>query len=264
MRKRSSDKTVKFQPLKKKRYSEQISELIQQKIIRESIAVGTLLPTELELAAEFQVSRTVIREALRILEVSGLVKIKKGPTGGIFVTDGYAKPIKNTLSNLVSSGEVHLHHLCDVRMLIEPQIAYEAALHASKKDIEDLRQLFIDSKAHMDDSNRLKKNNLNFHLLLAKASGNPVLSVLLESVIHILIEMSLEFRNLAHEQYFCKVHKNIFNAIEKGDENAARRLMEEDIMEIRSKLTDLNRSQKQAENNIENLSKPTDTEIRDA
>lgn len=228
---------INFRPLEKLRYSEKISEMIREKIIRESIAVGTLLPTEVEMAAEFEVSRTVIREALRILEVSGLVNIKKGPTGGIFVTDKYAKPIRNSLSNLVSSGEVGVDHLFDVRMLIEPQVAYEAALHATEEDIETLRALFVDSETHIDNANRLKKNNLNFHLMLARASGNPIFAVLLEAVFHILVEMSLSFRDLDQEKYFFNIHKKIFEAIEKKDASDAKRRMEADIAEIRNKLS---------------------------
>jgi DNA-binding MarR family transcriptional regulator len=73
-----------FRPLRKQRFSDQIADLIQKKILEDKLAIGTNLPSEKEMAGEFQVSRSVIREALRILEISGLVNIKKGPTGGIF------------------------------------------------------------------------------------------------------------------------------------------------------------------------------------
>ncbi len=91
-----------FKPLKKKRYSDQIAELIQESIFNQGMEIGTSLPTEQELATEFQVSRSVVREALRILEISGLVKIKKGPAGGIFVTNGYHEPIRKSLKNMIT------------------------------------------------------------------------------------------------------------------------------------------------------------------
>jgi len=125
-----------FRPLEKKRYSDQIADLIQDKILRDNLEIGTGLPSEKGLALEFQVSRTVIREALRILEVSGLVTIKKGPTGGIFVADVYHKPITNSIHNLITSGRVTINHLFDVRLLIEPHIAMEAALHAKYEDMQ--------------------------------------------------------------------------------------------------------------------------------
>jgi GntR family transcriptional regulator, transcriptional repressor for pyruvate dehydrogenase complex len=88
-----------FKPLEKKRYSEKIADLIQDKILLDHLEVGTSLPSEKDLSTEFQVSRSVIREALRILEVSGLVKIKKGPSGGIFASNGFHKPIMNSLNS---------------------------------------------------------------------------------------------------------------------------------------------------------------------
>ena len=90
-----------FQPLEKKRFSDRIVELIKAKIIQENLKIGTRLPSEIDLSQEFSVSRSVIREALRILEISGLVSIKKGPSGGIFVSNVYHKPIKDSLSNLI-------------------------------------------------------------------------------------------------------------------------------------------------------------------
>ncbi|HOP87005.1 MAG TPA: GntR family transcriptional regulator, partial [Syntrophorhabdaceae bacterium] len=82
-----------FEPFKKKRYSEQIASLIQKKIIKEDILVGSRLPTERQLAEDLNVSRAVVREALRILDSLGHIQIKKGPKGGIFVSNVYHKPI---------------------------------------------------------------------------------------------------------------------------------------------------------------------------
>jgi GntR family transcriptional repressor for pyruvate dehydrogenase complex len=137
-----------FRPLEKKRYSEQVADLIQGKILGDNLRNGTVLPSEKDLAGDFQVSRSVIREALRILESSGLVTIKKGPTGGIFVADTYHKPITNSIHNLITSGEVTIDNLFDVRLLIEPHVAMEAALYAKDEDIETLEDLITDSSRH--------------------------------------------------------------------------------------------------------------------
>lgn len=225
-----------FSPLKKKRYSDQIADLIQERIVRERLKTGTNLPSELELAHEFQVSRTVVREALRILEISGLVRIKKGPSGGIFVSDMYHAPIRKSLKNMVALGEITIDHLFDVRLQLEPFIAGEAALHARKEDIEILEQLLQDSIAHIDDPVVLKKNNLNFHLLLARACGNPLFFVLLESVFSLLIEGSQDFFESALEKYFHETHKKIFQLIKKNKAREAEMLMREDILDVKRKL----------------------------
>ena len=225
-----------FQPLEKKRYSDHIVELIKAKIIQENLKIGTRLPSEIDLSQEFNVSRSVIREALRILEISGLVNIKKGPSGGIFVANVYHKPIKDSLRNLILSGELTTDHLFDARLLIEPHIAREAARHATKKDLRALEKLMIDSEAHLDDPVRLRRNNLDFHLLLARASGNPVLSLLLESIFELMVERFLDFWDLEFEQYFFKVHKNIFEVIKEEKPEEAGRLIEADIMDLRKQV----------------------------
>ena len=221
-----------FRPLKKKRFSDQIADLIQKRILEDNLAVGTGLPSEIEMAQEFQVSRSVIREALRILEISGLVTIKKGPTGGIFVSNGYHAPIIRSLNNLITSGEVTVEHLFDARLLIEPYIAGQAALHASDEDLKKFEALFEDSASHFDDPVRLKKNNLEFHLMLARASGNPVLAVMLESVFELLAERTLNFVDLALERKFYEIHKAIFEVIARRQPEETNRLIRQDIMDV--------------------------------
>lgn len=225
-----------FRPLEKKRYSEQIADLIQDKILRDPLEAGTNLPSEKDLSLEFQVSRSVIREALRMLEVSGLVTIKKGPSGGIFVSNGYHKPITNSLNNLITLGDVTIEHLFDVRMLIEPHIAMEAALNAKDEHIKRLTALMDDSSRHQDDPIRLKRNNLKFHLLVAKASGNPVLALLLESVIELLIKTTLDFLDLSLEKHFFRVHERIAQVIANGESEEAERLIREDILDTKEKI----------------------------
>ena len=230
-----------FRPLKKKRFSDQIADLIQKKILGDKLAVGTNLPSEKAMADEFQVSRSVVREALRILEISGLVNIKKGPTGGIFVSNVYHAPIKRSLNNLITSGEVTVDHLYDARLLIEPYIAGQAALHASEEDLKKFCALFEDSAAHLDDPVRLKKNNLEFHLLLARASGNPVLAVMLESVFELLAERTRSYVDLTLERKFFKIHKAIFEVITRRQPEETRRLIREDIMDIMEALKTFNK-----------------------
>ena len=236
MRNSKTGSQVNFGPLKKMRYSDQIADVIQEQILTNHLKKGTSLPSEQELAQEFKVSRSVVREALRILEISGLVNIKKGPSGGIFVADSYHKPIRKSIRNMVVSGEVTIDHLFDIRLLIEPYIAREAALNATEDDLCKLSDLFEDSAAHLDDPVLLKRNNLNFHLLLAKAAGNPVFSILLETVFELLIESTLDFFDLGLEKQFFQVHEGIFQVIADKRPEEAERLMREDILDVKEKI----------------------------
>jgi len=225
-----------FRPLRKRRYSDQIADVIQDKILKDRLKTGTSLPTEQELAQEFDVSRTVVREALRILEISGLVKVKKGASGGVFVSDSYHVPIRKSLRNMVALEEVTIDHLFEVRLLIEPAIAKEAALHITKKDMAALDALIRDCVLNQDDPVLLKKNNLNFHLLLARASGNPFFSVVLESVFETLIETSLYFFDIPCEREFYKTHERILDLIKRGKPQEVENLVREDILDVKEKL----------------------------
>ncbi|RLA95816.1 MAG: hypothetical protein DRG69_02635 [Deltaproteobacteria bacterium] len=226
-----------FKPLEKKRYSEQIAEMIQEKILKQRLQQGTRLPTERELAEEFQVSRTVIREAIRELEVAGLVRIKKGPKGGIFIDNAYHKPLSASLRKLITSGWINVDHILEVRMLIEPYIASQASLKAKKSDIEAMRSLLQNSSAHLDDVALLKKNNIEFHLLIAKASGNPVFSILMRSVMDILEEIARDFLVLSIERDFFQAHKEIFDLIVQRDPEKVRKAIEEDILDVNRRLS---------------------------
>lgn len=225
-----------FEPLEKQRYSDKIVALIKEKIFARHMETGTRLPSEIELSQDFNVSRSVVREALRILEITGLVRIRKGPTGGIFVSHLYNRPITTSLGDLIASGEITIDHLFDARLLIEPHIAREAALNASEEDLKELHELILDSSRHQDDPAFLKKNNLRFHLLLAKASGNPLFSILLESVFEVLIERSLDFLDLSLEKGFYQIHKQILRLIEKKQPDAAAELVRTDILDVMNKI----------------------------
>ena len=225
-----------FRPLRKQRFSDQIADLIQKKILEDNLAIGTSLPSEKEMAGEFQVSRSVIREALRILEMSGLVNIKKGPTGGIFVSNVYHEPIKRSIGNLIAFGDVTIDNLFEARLLIEPQLAKGAAWQAKKEDLKKFRDLLEDSAKHFDDPIHLKQNNLRFHLLLARISGNPVLAIMLESVFELLVEHTLDFVDLSLERHFYKVHKKIFQVLVDKKPAEAEKLIKADILDVRKKI----------------------------
>lgn len=181
--------------------------------MRENLKEGFKLPTEQQLARELRVSRSVVREALRILDVMGYVKIKKGPQGGIFVSNLYHKPITDSLRHLTSNGHITVDHIFDVRLQIEPFIVAEAARNAKKSDIKKLSALIEDASVHLDDAAYLKSKDMEFHLLLAQASGNPVLAILMKSLIEILREAASNFLDHSFERKLFQIHKNICRTI---------------------------------------------------
>lgn len=222
-----------FEPLEKKRYFEQIAQMIRERILRENLGEGFKLPTELQLAKELNVSRSVVREALRILDAMGYVDIRKGPCGGIFVNNLYHKPITNSLRPLTNGGQITVNHIFDVRLQIEPFIAVEAARNAKKSSLKKLSQLIEDASAHMDDAAYLKEKDMEFHLLLAEASGNPVLSILMKSLIEILKEVAHDFLDSSFEKELFQIHKKIFHTISQKRTTEVKKLVRTDLLFVK-------------------------------
>jgi len=225
-----------FDQVDRRRYSEQVIQMVVAEIMSDNLAVGDKLPGEKELTEQFSVSRTVVREALRVLEESGLVEIRKGPKGGAFVTRSFHKPVSSSLKNLVVHGHITIDHLFDVRALIEPYIAVQAALHAKPVDLEPLRNLIEESSAHQDDVSLLKSNNIRFHLLLGRAAGNPVLSIVMESVIELMQEFSRNFSDLPYGREYLRLHRRLLELIGERRAEEARKLISEDISKLKERL----------------------------
>jgi len=230
-------KTIVFQPIDKKRYFEQIADMIRVKIFQENLREGYRLPSEQQFATELGVSRSVVREALRILDVMGYVEIRKGPQGGIFVSSLYHKPLSDSFRNLAESGQITVEHLFDVRLHVEPLIVMEAVKYASDEDINKIVGLMKDAGEHLDEGAYLKQKNIEFHFLLAEASGNPVLAILMKSLIEILIEVAYSFLNPAFEKELYHVHDDLLKAIKNRKINEAVKLVHDDILFVKENLT---------------------------
>lgn len=225
-----------FDQIDRRRYSEQVIQMVVAEIMSDTLAVGDKLPGESELTRQFNVSRTVVREALRVLEESGLVEIRKGPKGGAFVTRSFHKPVSSSLKNLIAHGQITIDHLFDVRALIEPHIAVQAALNAKPADLEPLRVLIEESSAHQDDVSLLKANNIRFHLLLSRAAGNPILSIVMESVIELVQEFSRNFSDSSLGKEYLQIHRRLLRLIQERRAEEARKLISEDISKLRDRL----------------------------
>jgi GntR family transcriptional repressor for pyruvate dehydrogenase complex len=225
-----------FEPLEKKRYSETIAHMIQERILTENLASGSRLPAERQLAAELGVSRSVVREAIRMLDGAGYVSIKKGPRGGIFVSQVYHKPISDSLKSLAAHGQITVDHLFDVRLKIEPFMAQEAARHATTEDVERMRDLMTEAGQCLDDAATLKQRNIMFHILLAEASGNPVLVMFMKSIAEILNEVAYKFLDLSCERVFFKTHSRILKVVADRRADEVMKLVRDDILDVRKRL----------------------------
>lgn len=161
--------------------SQTVEAAIEASIRRGVFGMGDRLPSEMELCGEFGVSRTVMREALRMLSARGLVDIKKGR--GIFVGHLPAETVTHPLELYLHmhSGSESGAHVVAARQIIEPAIVREAADRHTQADALRLRAN-LDALAAARDHAEMSALDMAFHTLLAEATHNPVLALVVRPI----------------------------------------------------------------------------------
>ncbi len=224
-----------FKPLKKLSLSEIVASQIQKKIIMEEITIGARLPSVQELSKEFGVSQLIIREALKLLETLGHIKRGRG-SGGAYVINVFHRPLSIFLKNMAENGRITIEDIWDVRFKLEPYAIERAIQNPQKEVFDKLRQLFEQAKNNLDDPVFLKNKNIEFHLILADLSGNPILSLFIKALLEILAEVAFNFLDLQFEQNLIKIHEKLLGAIFEKDMERALQLFNEDLTFLRERL----------------------------
>ena len=231
-----------YTPLEAARLYEQIVAQIEKQILTGKLRYGDRLPTERELAAQFRVSRTVVREAVKALQEKGLVQ--SHPGRGTFITDGTARAVRHSLGFMLRVGSSQgASDLAEAREILEPEIAALAATRATTEQVEAIRQTVALMERARDDADAFVEADLQFHLALAQATQNPLIPTLIDPIVDLLREQRKNtFRRggAAHGQYH---HKKILAAVARRDPNAARAAMRAHLQQVRkdSTLTDRRR-----------------------
>jgi len=221
-----------FQPYKGRRAFEDIAAQIKQAILSERLIDGDRLPSERDLAEQFQVGRVTIREAFRTLETMGLIEVKKGSGGGAFVRAADPEAMASMIMDrLQLEGTTH-DQMTEARIGIECAIMSSAIKHATKEDIEKIREDIEVSKEVLppEYAEEIVARMINFHILLAEASHNIPYKMFIRSM------MQWASRKLGdwvpspgEQQYSYSSHEEICDAIEARDDRLARRLIREHI-----------------------------------
>lgn len=176
-----------FGPIKPKRVFEEICERIRDALSSGALRPGDKLPPERELAEQFGVSRTAVREAFRSLERSGLIGLQKGAKGGAFILDGNPT-IRQSLEDMVSVGHISLGDLTEARVLIQDAIVRLACKRATEADFAAL-EADIDRTEELTLQGRLRErldNSINFHKVLARTTKNQVMIITIDALTYIL------------------------------------------------------------------------------
>ena len=221
-----------FRQLGRRKAYEEVADQIRERIFSATVKTGERLQTERDLAVQFGVSRVVVREAVRALELSGLVVVKKGPKGGIFVADDHQRPITDSIGNLLARGEARLRDLFEVRMLIEPYAAARVARIGTARNFAALAALVDRADAEHGRGATIRHINIELHRQIIRMSRNPVLAAVGETVLLMLADRIKPVESRAPSGVALRLHKKMLEAFRKRDAAAARGFMERDIAAV--------------------------------
>jgi GntR family transcriptional regulator, transcriptional repressor for pyruvate dehydrogenase complex len=214
-----------LKPINRSRLSEAAIDQIKDLIVSQQLEPGSKLPSERKLVEELQISRASVREALRILEIMGLVEVKpgkgayvKGLTGDLFV------PLPNWLSDHKET----LHNHFEARLVLEPAAAGFAAIRATKHDIRKLGDSLSEFRGKLADKDvvGMISSDIHFHSQIGAATGNKTIKLLMDTITRFLFDgWKATLRVEGRPQKTVVEHGKILKAIIEKDEKKARSAM---------------------------------------
>ncbi len=169
--------------------TERVTDLIQSLIVDRRLPPGARLPSLRELAEQFGVSRTVVREAIGALVAKDLLEVRHG--SGTTVRSPSTRSVSQSLSLMLRIGNAQIDYskISEVRRLLEVEIAGLAAQRRTNDDLTFLNELLNDMPNHVTNRVAWAKNDVAFHATLAQATQNEVYSVLLDSIADLMMSV---------------------------------------------------------------------------
>src|SRR3954471_17371379 len=210
--------------------SEQIAMEIRRYLEREGLQPGDRIGTEQELAAEFGVSRPTLREALRLLASSHLIRVGRGRAGGIFVArtpgEGMGRNVSESISTMLATESTSMRELLDARMFLEVPLAGLAARNADQDTADQLEAQIAAAEKHRPGTEPFNSADTRFHQILAEAAGNDLLLAFTGWILEVLQPRLVE-RIAEHVEgkHILKQHRDILRAVRRNQPAAAERAM---------------------------------------
>ncbi len=221
------------------RLADKVASAMLESILSDQMAPGDVLPSERDLADQFGVSRTVIREAVRTLNARGLLDVRMG--SGVRVATVEPQVVDDALQLFLWSSTVGYDKVHEVRQMLETTAARLAAIRATDADIENLRACLQKLEDVIDDVDQAAIEDLEFHRQIARSTGNELILILHDSIGSALIAIRVEVMNESVEvgRSALRAHAKILGAIAAHDPDAAVGAMEQHLAEVASAQTRL-------------------------
>ena len=227
-------------------------------IFKQLIAEGVLkpggrLPAERELAESFGVSRSSLRQALKVLEIMGVISQHVGD--GTYVSNSAGSILGEPMEFLILLDGISFRELMEARLIVEPELAARAAQRSSPEDIEKIRSELVEMENAGGDLGIFVKHDLEFHKAIFAAAGNRVCTSMF-SVVHQALDKLITITSqMVDDKHTIELHRRIFDAISKRDATEARRRMMEHLLDAQGLLVvaEANEGQAKLQNRIQSL-----------
>jgi DNA-binding FadR family transcriptional regulator len=228
-----------FKAVKTRRVFEDIASQIRSAILQGQLGPGDKLPPETELAHEFGVGRPAIREAMRTLEISGLINVRHGKQGGAYVQDGNLNSLRARFSDLLQLGNISLFHLTEARLPLETSMFDLMQGKITAHKISSLRQCIETSEELYKEGKEEEriKENLAFHVHLAMITENPLIIINVSTITGLMRCFLFKIRpNPRITSATMSAHSRIVEYLETSEFEKAKEINRHHIMEVTERL----------------------------
>ncbi len=225
-----------FTPVRQVRASGEIVSQIERAIFSAQLSPGDRLQSERELAEEFGVSRITVRDALRVLEARGLIRVKVGASGGAFVAESNADNVAESISTMVLLRRMTLSELAEARTVVETATAELAAQRWGPEHLRRLEETVERGKRVVREGAPHTEASMEFHVALAEAARNELLSATVRAYRDLLMQTLHDMRDVRSARTTQKAHEEILEVVRSRDAEAARRLMLAHLQDFEKRL----------------------------
>lgn len=237
MVKKKVDEAI-FEPIETpKRNFELIAASIRREINNGTLIPGQKLPNEFELARQFNVGRSAVREAVKVLELTGLLVVKRGYNGGTFVAPPDFEDASESITLTFRLGETTVEQLIQAALVIEVRAVELAAQHASELEIKDLQEIIQRTEKSLNVPARYLTALIDFHIAVTEMSHNTVFILALSAMRRLLMQ---ELNRLISDQKLCHTfvtqQQEIVKAITEQDAQRAGQAMRAHLSHINDRL----------------------------
>jgi DNA-binding FadR family transcriptional regulator len=220
--------------------SYRLAKSILAEIKRDGLEPGDVLPLESEMLRSYGVSRGSLREALRILEIQGIIRVKPGPGGGPIIAETSSTDFGRAAALHFHVAGVTFDELIEARCLIEPELARRAANSIDDDGAEALREaLALSWEVQHGPAPEWERASAEFHMLVAKLGNNKLLTLVNDALATVLDERVRLVIPVKDREAGYEAHKKIADAVIAGDGDRAAYLMRRHLEALTRRIAEL-------------------------